>query len=235
MRTALKIMAMALAGALAAAATPAALAAKDTQVAQADDAAANPPSAGAVPGETPAVDLLGFRSAHFGMDEKEVRAAIASDFGKEAAAKATEQENLAEKTKVISLTIPDLFEGAGVGSVSYVFGYKSKKLIQVALLWSKQTDPELTPERLFSGANVLQGYFSAQGYVPATVVNNAMIDAGILMFRGADKDENTAMLLLQGSFAGEGEQRKLEPNALLLYYIDNAKDPDVFRIPPGQF
>jgi hypothetical protein len=209
--------------------------AKNVQLAQADDSG-NPPSvAGALPAETPAVDLTGFRGADFGMDEKQVRAAIAADFGKEAAAKATEQENLAEKTKVISLTVPDLFEGAGIGSVSYVFGYKSKKLIQVAIAWSKQTDPELTPDRLFSGGNILQGYFAGQGYVPASVVSNAMVDAGILMFRGSDKDENTTMLLLQGGFEGEGEQRRLVPNALLLYYIDNAKDPDVFRIPPGQF
>lgn len=197
--------------------------------------AATPPASGAVPGQVEPVDLLGFRSAHFGMDEKQVRAAVAADFGKDAAEKATEQENLAEKTKVISLTVPDLFEGAGTGSVSYVFGYKSKKLIQIALLWSKQTDAELTPERLFSGGNVLQGYFAAQGYNPATIVTNAVVDAGMLMFRGSDKDENTAMLLLQGGFSGEGEQRKLDPNALLLYYIDNAKDPDVFRIPAGQF
>lgn len=191
--------------------------------------------AGAAGTAAPAEDVTGFRSATFGMTEKEVRAAIASDFGKEAADKAIAQENLAEKTKIVSVLVPDLFEGAGIGSVSYVFGYKSKKLIQVALLWSAQTDPKITPEQLFSGANVLQGYFLAQGYPPASVASNAMIDAGILMFRGADKDENTTMLLLQGGFTGEGEQRNLTPNALLLYYIADAKNPDVFRIPAGKF
>jgi hypothetical protein len=183
----------------------------------------------------PAVDVTGFRSATFGMSEKEVRAAIASDFGKETAEKVIAQENLAEKTKVISVLVPDLFEGAGIGSVSYVFGYQSKSLIQVALLWSAQTDPKMTPEQLFSGANVLQGYFLAQGYPAGSVASNAMIDAGILMFRGNDKDENTTMLLLQGGFTGEGEQRNLMPNALLLYYIADAKNPDVFRIPAGKF
>ena len=131
--------------------------------------------------------------------------------------------------------MPDLFEGAGVGTVSYVFGYKSKKLIQVAVAWSKQSDPAVTPEQLFSGANILQGYFLQQGYVPSTVVSNAAVDAGILIFRGADKDGNTAMLLLQGAYAGDGAQRNLTPNALLLYYIDDAKNPDVFRIPAGKF
>ncbi len=192
-------------------------------------------SAGNLPGQTQVVDLTGFRAAQFGMDEEQVRKAIVADFGKEAADRATTQENLAEKTKVISLTVKDLFEGAGTGSVSYVFGYKSQKLIQVALLWSAQTDPELKPDTLFSSANVLQGYFVGQGYVPATVVTNAMIGSGILMFRGSDKDENTAMLLLQGAFVGEGDKRNLTPNALLLYYIADAKNPDVFRIEPGKF
>jgi hypothetical protein len=205
------------------------------QVAQADGAQ-QPPAAGVAPGGPAApVNLTGFRSALFGMDEAAVRAAVAADFGKEAAERIAVQDNLAEKTKVIVLTVPDLFEGAGTGSVSYVFGYQSKALIQVAIAWTAQTDPALTPERLFSNGNVLQGYFASQGYVRETIVTNAMIDAGILMFRGADKDDNTAMLLLQGSFTGEGPQQNLTPNALLLYYIVDAKNPDVFRIPAGKF
>ncbi len=212
----------------------AALCASAPAGAQAD--AARPPAAGVVPGAPAApVDLTGFRSAHFGMDEPAVRAAIAADFGKESAERIIVQDNLAEKTRLISVLVPDLFEDAGTGSVSYIFGYQSKALIQVAVAWSAQTDPALTPERLFAGANVLQGYFAGQGYVPATVVTNAVVDAGIVMFRGADADENTAMLLLQGSFAGEGLQKNLTPSALLLYYIDDAKNPDVFKIPPGKF
>jgi hypothetical protein len=204
------------------------------QLAQAEGA--QPPAAGTVPGGPAApVDLTGFRSARFGMDEAAVRAAIEADFGKEIAERIVTQDNLAEKTKLISVMVPDLFEGAGIGSVSYVFGYKSKTLIQAAVAWSVQTDPALTPERLFSGGNILQGYFASQGYVPSTIVSNAMVDAGIIMFRGADADENTVMLLLQGTFTGEGAQRNLTPNALLLYYIADAKDPDVFRIPPGKF
>jgi hypothetical protein len=208
--------------------------AEGQQVAQ---AGGNQPPAGATVPDGPAapIDLTGFRAAKFGMDEAAVRAAIEADFGKEIAERIVVQDNLAEKTKLISVMVPDLFEDAGIGSVSYIFGYQSKALIQVAIAWSAQTDPALTPDRLYSGANILQAYFGAQGYVPATVVSNAMVDAGIIMFRGADADENTAMLLLQGTFTGDGPQKNLTPNALLLYYIDDAKNPDVFRIPPGKF
>ncbi len=203
--------------------------------AAADPAKTAPASGVAPPAAAAPVDLQGFRSAQFGMDEAAVRAAIKADFGKEIADRIQDQENLSEKTKLLNVLVPDLFEGAGIGSVSYVFGYKSKKLIQVVLLWSAQTDPATTPERLFSSANVLQGYFTGQGYQPGTVVSGAVVDAGIVMFRGADAQENTAMLLLQGGFTGQGPQRNLTPNALLLYYIDDAKNPDVFRIPAGKF
>ncbi|SMC73658.1 hypothetical protein [Rhizobium sp. RU36D] len=193
--------------------------------------AANPAAAPAVQ----PVDLTGFRSAQFGMDEAAVRAAIKADFGKDIADRIQEQENAAEKTKLFNVLVPDLFEGAGTGSVSYVFGYKSKKLIQVVLLWSAQTDTALNPDRLLSNANVLQGYFNGQGYLPQTVVSGAAVDAGIIMFRGTDKDDNTAMLLLQGTYTGEGTQKNLTPNALVLYYINDAKKPDVFKIETGKF
>ncbi|WP_117193776.1 hypothetical protein [Rhizobium terrae] len=202
--------------------------------------AARPATAGVAPGAPPGAvvqpaDIRGFRSAHFGMDEAAVRAAIQEDFGKEIADRIQVQENTAEKTRVLNALVPNLFEGAGTAGVSYVFGYRSKKLIQVVVLWSPQTDQALTPETLYSSAAILQGYFTAQGYVSETIVTGAVMDAGLLMFRGSDKDGNTTMLLLQGGFAGEGARRNLTPNALLLYYIDDAKNPDVFRIPAGKF
>jgi hypothetical protein len=42
--------------------------------------------------------------------------------------------------------------------------------------------------------------------------------------------------MLQGTFSqGENNQRVLTPTALLLFYIADAKSPDVFRLPPGSF
>jgi hypothetical protein len=56
------------------------------------------------------------------------------------------------------------------------------------------------------------------------------------MFRGSDAEQHTTMLILQGTFAqAENNQRQMTPTALLLFYIADAKTPDVYRLPPGSF
>jgi len=44
------------------------------------------------------------------------------------------------------------------------------------------------------------------------------------------------ILLLQGTFENkENNQRVLTPASLLLFYVADAKSPDIFKLPPGQF
>jgi len=44
------------------------------------------------------------------------------------------------------------------------------------------------------------------------------------------------MLILQATVTqGENNQRVLTPTALLLFYVADAKSPDVYRLPPGSF
>src|SRR5438034_3647535 len=92
-----------------------------------------PPSAAAPAAPTAPAQLVhveGFRSAQWGMTEPQVKAAIAKDF-KLAADKIKSDDNLAERTHVLTVVVPDLLEGAGAARVSYIFGYSTKKLIQV--------------------------------------------------------------------------------------------------------
>ncbi|MFL5289866.1 MAG: hypothetical protein ACJ8AW_55135 [Rhodopila sp.] len=97
----------------------------------------------------------GFRSAKFGMTEDQVRSAIEADF--HASGDAIQaSENPAELTRVLTVRATDLLEGGGAARVSYIFGYKTKKLIQVSVTWSKATDDTVTPERLYSNANILR-------------------------------------------------------------------------------
>lgn len=106
----------------------------------------------------------------------------------------------------------------------------------VGVSWSKATDAKLTPEKLFSNSTVLRSHFLAAGYKPETVATNMPISGGVLMFRGSDAKDHTTMLILQGTFRqGEKEQRVLTPTALLLFYVADAKSPDVYRLPPGSF
>lgn len=184
---------------------------------------------------TSAVQVEGFRSAKFGMDEATVKAAIARDF-KIKGDHIKEQPNAGERTKVLLIKAPDVLPGGGVAEVSYVFGYQSKKLIQVSVAWSKGTDDKMTPEQLFSNSSVLRAHFMGEGFKPDTVASNMPINGGLLIFRGSDAKDRTAMLILQGTLThGDNNQRILTPASLLLFYVADAKTPDVYRLPPGSF
>jgi hypothetical protein len=200
---------------------------------------ANPPAppqaaAGTAP-STAAASVAGFRSARFGMTDDQVRAAIEKDFGVKADAIKPEN-NLAEQTHALTVLVPDLLDGGGRALVAYVFGYKTKTLIQVGITWSKATDAGMTPERLFSNANILQAHFVASGYLPETVATNGVIASGLLLFRGADAAGHTTALLLQGTFkTGDDNRRVLTPSALSLVYVADAKNPDIYKLPEGKF
>lgn len=214
-----------------------ALAFGQTSKVAAEDNPGSTPSASsedvAKPDEAPTADVNGFRSAKFGMSETDVRAAIASDFGASAAIKQT--DNPTERTRGLSVHIPDLLPGGGAAEVAYVFGYKTKKLIQVSVIWSKAVDPSTTAQKLVADADVLRANFLTQGYQPSSIVTDALTRGGILVFRGADGAGHTTALLLEGRTALAKNQKSFAPNALLLLYIADPKHPDIFRLAPGQF
>lgn len=177
----------------------------------------------------------GFRSAKFGMTEAEVRKAILRDFkvGKKSI---DVEENKQERTRILTANVVDLLPGGGNAKVSYVMGYKSGKLIQVSAVWSKATDEKLSAQQLFSNANVLQSYFGEQGFAQDSIAMNLPTNGGLIMFRGADAKKRTALLMLQGQYREtKDKQRILTPSALMLFYVENAEKPDIYRIPAGLF
>lgn len=185
--------------------------------------------------QTATASVDGFRSAKFGMSETEVKGIIAKEFGVKADA-IREQPNAGERTKALLIKVPDLLQGGGTAEVSYIFGYQSKKLIQVSVAWSKAIDDKMTPEQLFSNSSVLRAHFMGEGFKPDTVASNMPINGGLLIFRGSDDNDRTAMLILQGTLTqGENNQRILTPTSLLLFYVADAKAPDVYRLPSGSF
>ncbi|KJC41166.1 hypothetical protein [Bradyrhizobium sp. LTSP857] len=183
--------------------------------------------------KTKAID--GFRSAKFGTGEAEVRAAMVKDFNaKPDAIRA--QDNPSELTHSLLLSVPELLPNGGTAELSYVFGYKSKSLIQVGAVWSKASDAAITPEKLFSNANILRAHFLSEGFKPDSIAVNMPVNGGIVMFRGSDARDRSVILLLQGTFENkENNQRLLTPTSLLLFYVADAKSPDIFKLPPGQF
>jgi len=206
-------------------------------------AAGTPVAAGttsAAAAETPAADdkikaIDGFRSAKFGMNEADVRSALGKDFNAKPEA-IKSQDNASELTHSLLYSAPELLPNGGTAELSYVFGYKSKSLIQVGAVWSKGTDAAMTPEKLFSNANILRAHFLSEGFKPDSIAVNMPVNGGIVMFRGSDAKDRSVILLLQGTFENkENNQRVLTPTSLLLFYVADVKSPDVFKLPPGQF
>jgi hypothetical protein len=183
----------------------------------------------------PAIKVEGFRSAKFGMTETDAKAAIVKDFGVKAE-DIREQPNPGERTKALLVKVPNVLPGGGTAEVSYVFGYQTKKLIQVSVTWSKATDEKMTPEQLFSNSSVLRAHFLSEGFKPESIATNMPINGGVLMFRGSDADDRTTMMILQGTFTqGDNNQRVLTPTGLLLFYVADAKSPDIYKLPAGSF
>jgi hypothetical protein len=174
------------------------------------------------------------------MTEAQVKAAIKGDFniGEE---KIKRSENLAEKTPVMTVTVPDLLEGAGIAQVSYIFGFSAKKLIQVNVLWGTAVDPQATPEKVAAAADQLRLLFLESGYDPQTVsANTKMPDGSILVFQGQDTDKRTTLLRLATGTAtqpaaGGKAAKQVEVVALSLSYILDARSPDIYRVKKGLF
>jgi hypothetical protein len=178
-----------------------------------------------------AAKVEGFRSAAFGMNETQLRAAIRKDFGL-AGDKVASEENPAQRTTVLSITVDDLLPDAGPARISYILGFKSKRLFQVNILWGGA--PEATPEKLSAAAATLRDYFLAAGYAAETVAANARTsDGGVLWFTGADAQKHTTTLRsLPLPPAKDGEKPGV---GLLLSYVQDPQNPDIFRILKGQF
>ena len=193
---------------------------------------------GAESGEPFQVD--GFRSARWGMTDAQVKTAIRKDFNIPPEKVQTE-ENASERTAVMTVTVGDLLEGAGKARVSYIFGYASKKLIQVNIIWGTTIDPQIKPDRIIAAANQLRTLFLGYPYQPDTVASNVpTADGTITVFQGQDAEKHMTLLRLVSTPAppppknAKGEAPG--PTVVLfLSYVLDVKNPDVYRLKKGQF
>jgi hypothetical protein len=182
----------------------------------------------------------GFRSAHWGMTDAQVKAAIRKDFNVPPEKVQTE-ENASERTAVLTITAGDLLEGAGKARVSYIFGYTGKKLIQVNIVWGTTIDPQAKPDRIVAAANQLRALFLGYAYQPDTVASNVPTSDGtITVFQGQDAEKHMTLLRLVSTPAppppknAKGEAPS--PTVVLfLSYVLDVRNPDVYRLKKGQF
>jgi hypothetical protein len=195
-------------------------------------ATAAAPSGVTVAGPT----ILGFRKAYFGMTQEQVRASIQADFGLPASA-IIASENALQHTPTLTVHVPNLMPGGGTALVNYVFGFQSRRLMEVTILWSGATDAKITPALLVQNGESLQQYFAHEGFQAGRVTGNIAIPSGVLLFRATDGGGNAVLLILAGKLVKEQKNSKavLNPTALTLAYAADPAHPDIFRIDKGSF
>ena len=176
----------------------------------------------------------GFRSANFGMKERDVLKAIKKDFGigKKQVSRKTHPN---EKTLTLGIQVEKLLPESGPAKVFYIMGYKSKRLIHINVIWGKPVTKKPNAEAVVSTANQLRNHFAQKKYQKEGFALNAPLGEGvILVFQGKDRKGRAAKILLVNPKA-EGDTKVGKNIALTLSYIEKPMDPDVFRIKEGDF
>jgi len=175
----------------------------------------------------------GFRSARFGMTEKEVYRAIYKDF-RVSKKNVERQVHPVEKTVNLGILVKNLLPQSGPARAYYVFGYKSRRLIQVNIIWGRPVVDKPHAEHVVTLANQLRGYFSGQTFVKeGLMVNQSLGNDSVLVFRGTDKKGRMVLLILVNP-----QKPGFPPNrdiVLKLSYIQQPEKPDVFQIKKGEF
>lgn len=160
-----------------------------------------PPSGGRQPAATlpqaVTAEVSGFRSARFGMTQEQVQEAIKRDFDIDAA-KIGKLTNNLQKTDIQAIQVEELVPGSGTSMVFYVFGYGSRRLVHVNVVWGRQAQQTVPPATLVNTGRILQQYFLGQGFAKEGQVVNQALSGGnqILLFQGFDEKKRAVQLVL---------------------------------------
>lgn len=182
----------------------------------------------------PWANIDGFRSAKFGMRMDEVKQSILKDFGI-FDSKIDAISHPTEQTQSLGVSIDQLLPKSGKSRVVYVFGYKSKRLMQVNILMGHPVDTNITPQQVVDSGNLLGNHFFKKRYLEDGLVAHARLnDGSVLIFRGKDQKGHMALLRLSNPQANEGN--KEDPKiTLTLSYIEKPGQPDAFQLKESDF
>ena len=172
------------------------------------------------------------------MTAADVRKAIQSDFGVSDNDIKVEI-NPVQKATALTIDVKDLLPGAGVARVSYLFGYKSNRLFTVLVVWAHAFSPDNTREVLIDAANVLRAHFETENFPRGVVVDSALSDGSVLVFRGIDAQGRMVALAATALYTANpaaGDKTAPQPDPVLrLTYVEDPQHPDVYTIKPGEF
>ena len=182
----------------------------------------------------PWANIDGFRSAKFGMTIETVKKAIRKDFSIPNR-KIITINHPTERTKSLAVTVDKLLPESGKSRVVYVFGYQSKRLIQVNIVTGHPVDNDATPQQVINFGNLLGNYFFKKRYQKEGLIAHARLsDGSILVFRG--KDQKGRMVLLRVSNPQpDNENAKNLKITLNLSYIEKPGEPDAYKLKDGDF
>ncbi len=183
--------------------------------------------------------VVGFRSAHFGMDEAQDRSAIAQDI-KPVADSLRLLKNPAENTQLLLLRVAELEPGPGPASVSYIFGATSKRLIHVNIVWKTDETPSDEERNKIGAAGMqLTNYFRELPWQPGASAWGLPDGAnGLVLFAGFDATNAGVEVRVSGvaTYGTEIVASKPEgPAQLVLSYVADIKNPDIAVIKSGAF
>jgi len=176
----------------------------------------------------------GFRSAKFGMGRAEVTKAIFQDFGI-ASGKIAIINHPTEHTESLGISIDNLLPDSGKSQVVYVFGYKSKRLMQVNILTGHPFDTDVTPQQVVDAGNLLGNHFFKKRYQEDGLVAHARLnDGSVLIFRGKDQKGRMVLLRLSDPQSSNKDNEGLKIS-LNLSYIEKPGQPDTYQLNDEDF
>jgi hypothetical protein len=178
-------------------------------------------------------NIEGFRSTHFGMRELDVVKSISKDFN-------IKRKNISrfehphEKTLSLGIDIENLLPDSGPAKIFYILGHKSRRLIQINIIWVRPVTSTPEAEDVVSIANQLRNHLANKNYQKEGFALNAQLSEGvILVFQGQDNKGHAIKLVLINP---KSDPKKMGENiSLTLSYIENPGKPDVFHIKDGDF
>jgi hypothetical protein len=180
--------------------------------------------------------VTGFRSAKFDMDEKKVMRSIGKDF-KISRSKVKRSVHPVEKTTNLEITVPKLMAAGGNAKIGYLLGMRSKKLMQINVIWGLGADKNATTNEVVAVANLLRTHFIKKRYQEKHyLVNGQLNENTLVVFRGTDKKGRMILLVLTTQPHKDGEDKNTPKKAqLILSYKLNPGEPDVLTIKDGDF
>jgi hypothetical protein len=191
----------------------------------------------------PKYEVTGFRDVRFGMTEPEVRAAATKAFALKPA-DITSAINPVEGTSVLTVKVAALDPAPGPARIAYIFGYSSRKLIQVNVIWGEEpSTPVPEANAMIAAGTRLERYFAGYSWRKDTTRAGVPVgDNTVVLFSGEDEKKGAVRLIADGvkfQVQREGNQTTSPepkgPPKLVINYIADRENPDVAKIDPGKF